>query len=160
LLGLFALGVFLLPAALPDGKYASLYPFDCTLVILGSLCVVLPACDADLPSAGGQGDARGPRLPGWAMTALAFVGIHSYSIYLWHAYFGPPISRRLLEAVAPSLGDSGPATLLRLATYVAVAVALGVVASWIIEKPFLALRERLFPRGGALQATAISAPRT
>jgi peptidoglycan/LPS O-acetylase OafA/YrhL len=141
-LAALAVGAFALPAAFPGGDYSVIYPFDCTLVTLGSACAVLLAYFADLAPTGGP--AR--RVRGWLVAGLAFVGFYSYSIYLWHGYFGPSLTKRLLEAAGSPVGGSGPTTLAHLAAFVAVCVALGVVAYWLVERPALAVRERLFPR--------------
>ena len=71
-----------------------------------------------------------------AWRPLAFVGAYSYSIYLWHIpvrFFG--------------LGwlphDAAPLT--RAAAYLALSIITGIVAAGLVERPFLALRDRLFP---------------
>jgi peptidoglycan/LPS O-acetylase OafA/YrhL len=67
---------------------------------------------------------------------LAFIGAYSYSIYLWHIpvrFFG--------LAWVPS--NAAPLT--RSAAYLASAIVFGIVAAWVVERPFLALRDRLFP---------------
>ena len=71
-----------------------------------------------------------------AWRPLAFVGAYSYSIYLWHIpvrYFGLGWLPR----------DAAPLT--RAAAYLAVSIVVGIVAAWLVERPFLALRDRLFP---------------
>ena len=75
---------------------------------------------------------------------LAFVGYYSYPIYLWHIDATRPVLR-LLDRVA--LGSLPPELrwLCAFATYVLVAVASGVVFGLLLEKPSLALRDRLFP---------------
>jgi len=72
--------------------------------------------------------------PRWR--ALAFVGAHSYSIYLWHIpirYFG--------LAWVPR--DWPPAVSVPI--YFALSIAAGVLAAKLVETSFLALRDRLFP---------------
>ena len=149
LLVLIAVGVFVLPVLLPDGKYESIYPFDCSLAILGSAAIVVLAYFADRPSA-----ERGTGLGyvGYLSKGLAFIGFYSYSIYLWHGYFGPPITKRLLETARLPIGGSGLATLAHFAVYLFVTVFLGVLAYWLIERPFLGIRDRLFPRHTAVSA--------
>jgi peptidoglycan/LPS O-acetylase OafA/YrhL len=157
LLALIALGSLFLPLLFPDGSYKSVYPFDCTIVMLGSVCAVLLAYFADHPQASGSASGRGRTWVGlFFVRILAFVGVYSYSIYLWHGYFGPPFSKRLLDAAHVSIGGTGMSTLLHLAVYLGVAVALGVIASWLIERPFLALRDRLFPSRQAIKSSAAS----
>ena len=67
---------------------------------------------------------------------LAFLGIHSYSIYLWHMpvrFFG--------------LGwvPRGASPFVQAGAYLVLSIVVGIVAARIIEAPFLALRDRLFP---------------
>lgn len=75
-----------------------------------------------------------------AVRMLAFVGVHSYPIYLWHltVFLAFPL-------VATS--QFGMATGYLTASFggIAVAVAVGFAASWTVEIPFLRLRERLLP---------------
>ncbi len=73
---------------------------------------------------------------GWNWRPLALVGTHSYSIYLWHI----PIRFLGLDWVSPNC----PVPLV-ISIYLFVAIAVGIAASTIIETPFLAWRDRLFP---------------
>jgi peptidoglycan/LPS O-acetylase OafA/YrhL len=71
-----------------------------------------------------------------AWRPLAVIGAYSYSIYLWHIpvrFFGLAWLPR----------DAGPLT--RGAAYLALSIVVGILAAWLIEGPFLALRDRLFP---------------
>jgi peptidoglycan/LPS O-acetylase OafA/YrhL len=67
---------------------------------------------------------------------LARIGFYSYSIYLWHY----PIS----TIAMPNLLPTG-AVWLRLSVYVALCLIVGVGAAFLVEVPFLRLRDRLFP---------------
>ena len=71
-----------------------------------------------------------------AWRPLAFLGAYSYSIYLWHIpvrFFGLSWLPR----------DAAPLT--RSAAYFALCIVTGILAAWLIERPFLAVRDRLFP---------------
>jgi len=75
-----------------------------------------------------------------AWRPLAFLGAYSYSIYLWHLpvrFFGLSWLPR----------DADPLT--RAAAYLALSVVVGIVAAWLVERPFLALRDRFFPTRSA-----------
>jgi peptidoglycan/LPS O-acetylase OafA/YrhL len=72
----------------------------------------------------------GPPLPA---RPLAFVGFYSYPIYLWHMAVRDALGGAL-ETLPPVVGA---------ALYVGAAVVVGVVLGWLVERPFLALRERL-----------------
>ena len=80
---------------------------------------------------------------GWSFRPLAFVGFHSYSIYLWHI----PVSYLVLPYLANKRTEPG----LFLAYYLVVAIAVGIILTWLIEQPGLRLREKWFgnaKRGG------------
>jgi peptidoglycan/LPS O-acetylase OafA/YrhL len=90
---------------------------------------------------------------GWAGTLLvgrparliAVIGLHSYSIYLWHIN---PVRYALIgaltEKLKPFLGLTGQWIVLTT-TYLAVSLLTGIVLGKLIEKPALLLRDRLFP---------------
>jgi peptidoglycan/LPS O-acetylase OafA/YrhL len=63
--------------------------------------------------------------------ALAFVGVYSYSIYLWQFIAG------FIAAVLPSW--------MRFPSYLALAIGIGVLTAKLVEFPALRLRDRFFP---------------
>jgi peptidoglycan/LPS O-acetylase OafA/YrhL len=82
----------------------------------------------------------------WPARLLAFVGVYSYSIYLWHIDFAYRIVDSLMRAgflahAVPSVRWS-----IFMAGYIFAAVAFGVLFGRCIERPALALRDRLLPR--------------
>ncbi len=85
-----------------------------------------------------------------AWRPLAFIGAQSYSIYLWHIpvrFFGLGWLPR----------DAAPLT--RAAAYLALSIVTGIIAAWLGERPFLALRDRLFPtRSQPAPSSVASAP--
>jgi peptidoglycan/LPS O-acetylase OafA/YrhL len=76
---------------------------------------------------------------------IAYVGTHSYSIYLWHRDTTWSAYELALE-LGQKLGLPGPVTwLLHTTAYTAAAVLGGIVLGIVIETPVQHIRERLFP---------------
>ena len=71
---------------------------------------------------------------------LAFIGLYSYSIYLWHGW---------IVLLLPHSNASG------FAACMLASIALGIVMAKLIEYPLLGLRDRLVPAG---QRQPIPAP--
>ncbi|SEC04755.1 acyltransferase family protein [Terriglobus roseus] len=72
--------------------------------------------------------------------SVAWIGLYSYGIYLWHVSVGDPISRllaRLPHTLSPLVVD-----LIKMA----IGIALGIVMSELVEIPMLRLRDRIFPK--------------
>ena len=75
--------------------------------------------------------------------AFAYVGMYSYSIYLWHVAIVAHVLGAIL-AVAPVHATPALQTVL----YVALSIGIGVLMARIVEFPALALRNRMFPAAG------------
>jgi peptidoglycan/LPS O-acetylase OafA/YrhL len=74
-------------------------------------------------------------------SAFAFVGVYSYSIYLWHGPTGawfPGLMRRTVHFPTSRLGI--------FAAYTIGSIAIGIAMSRLLEYPMLHLRDRLFPQ--------------
>jgi peptidoglycan/LPS O-acetylase OafA/YrhL len=70
---------------------------------------------------------------------LAFIGMYSYSIYLWHfavRLWAPSVARFIFHV------KTGPQTSSML--YVTVSIAFGILMSRLVEYPVLRLRDRIF----------------
>jgi peptidoglycan/LPS O-acetylase OafA/YrhL len=66
-------------------------------------------------------------------SSIGFIGIYSYSIYLWHL----PVQNILLRYIPNMVVES--------MIYIILSLAVGIGMSLLIEKPILKLRERFFP---------------
>jgi len=78
---------------------------------------------------------------------FAFVGMYSYSIYLWHgpcAAWLPGLIRRTIRFPT---GQNG-----RFTVYFVGSLLLGITMSRLVEYPVLRLRETLFPDTGIVRA--------
>lgn len=90
-------------------------------------------------------------------TAFAFVGVYSYSIYLWHGPAGawfPGLVRRVTHL---PMGKTSA-----FAAYFAGSLIIGIAMSRLIEYPILHLRDRLFPQPSQVVAVTpeVSVPST
>ena len=76
--------------------------------------------------------------------AIAYLGRHSYSIYLWHL--------TVIVNVWRFTDGPGITTPGRFAAMVGLSVLVGVAAAKLVELPFLRVRDRFFPAVGRLPA--------
>ena len=89
------------------------------------------------------------RTVGLVGNAAAYVGMYSYSIYLWHGPVGawlPGLFRRTLGFPTGSYG--------RFAVYFAGSLVIGIAMSKLVEYPVLRLRDRLFPNSQIVPVAA------
>jgi peptidoglycan/LPS O-acetylase OafA/YrhL len=87
-----------------------------------------------------------------AYRLVAWIGVYSYGIYLWHSLALAPgeiLIRKLAAFHVPTLA----AWALVLAAQFGIAIVIGYVTTRAIEFPFLKIRDALFPakRKGALE---------
>lgn len=78
---------------------------------------------------------RAPPLVRYVLKLLGFIGLSSYSIYLWHLNSKEITTNMLPDGINPNIS-----TLM----YVGVSILLGVFMFYLIEKPSMLLRDRLF----------------
>jgi peptidoglycan/LPS O-acetylase OafA/YrhL len=113
------------------------------LLTLGYACILISVIHTPI-----GGVWRRPML--W----LTPVGVYSYSIYIWHH----DLARIPMWWVQRlGFGEGWPASVrwsIGMAIYLALAYGTAVVLSKLIEKPALALRDRLFPGRAAPLAAA------
>jgi peptidoglycan/LPS O-acetylase OafA/YrhL len=81
-----------------------------------------------------------PRLLRSLTQCLAYVGLFSYSIYLWHEPYGRAVALRVY-GVHGSHYDYA----ITMLVFIIGAVVLGIVSYKLIESPFLSLRNAWFP---------------
>jgi peptidoglycan/LPS O-acetylase OafA/YrhL len=93
------------------------------------------------------------RLGKWVSPAaklIAWVGVYSYGIYLWHVSLIGILERIVGRRLLALFGDrNGLAWLVSVLAITIGAVVVGVVASKIIEWPVLRFRDRFFPSRSA-----------
>jgi peptidoglycan/LPS O-acetylase OafA/YrhL len=77
---------------------------------------------------------------------LCFIGVHSYSIYLWHV----PVEK-ILKLIDPFSTLTTAGYLGSVALYVSTSIFIGVLMAKAIELPIIKIRNRKFPsRSGSL----------
>lgn len=86
---------------------------------------------------------------------LQLIGRYSYSIYLWH--MGVLVwSRTLISHLVGQTDSYGD---LKVLTYAALVIPVGIVAGHLVEIPVLAVRDRFFPsRSDELKSLAAEEP--
>ena len=80
-------------------------------------------------------------VPGRTVRWMAAIGAYSYGIYLWHL----PYARRVCDPIEKALANLPAGAVLYAVSFVAVSVAGGVVAYYLIERPCLRWRDRHIP---------------
>lgn len=101
------------------------------------------AAGADVANARGR--------PAWLLRAVAFIGISSYSTYLWHW----PFAEVLLRDVPLGAVNGHPAgSLVRVTAFVVIAIGMGIVSFVLVERPALAWRRRWLAHGRSMASAA------
>jgi peptidoglycan/LPS O-acetylase OafA/YrhL len=84
-----------------------------------------------------------------AAAIMAWVGVYSYGIYLWHVTVFGIASREIGGRVAAVLGTNAAGWMISAVSVCAAAVLVGAMATRLVEEPVLRLRDRLFPSRSA-----------
>jgi peptidoglycan/LPS O-acetylase OafA/YrhL len=106
--------------------------FGLTGIALGFIFIVAWAVVRTPESKMGQRVAAG----------FASIGLYSYSIYLWHT------------AIADAFISHPPSTFLKFWSYILCCIVGGMAMAYLVEIPYLRLRDRLFPAGTIDNAVA------
>lgn len=116
------------------------WTFGYNFLYVGYGCLLLAIIHTPL-DAGWMGRLLGSRLA----RLVAFIGYYSYSIYLWHMDLAVyRMSGLLKHGMFVRLPQSA-SWLLATPLYACMAIVIGVLLGILIERPSLALRNRLFP---------------
>lgn len=134
---LAAAAALVAPMAVLEIERRFVWTVGYSLLYLGFGCLLLSLTYTPL----GQG-AVGRVLASRPARLVAWVGFYSYSIYIWHLPLVAMVHR--IDPLLARWPPAGRAAVI-VALYFAVACGVGVIMAWLIERPALALRERLFP---------------
>jgi peptidoglycan/LPS O-acetylase OafA/YrhL len=133
---LFAVGTLCLLTAFffPLRWTTFMCTYGFTLLYFGSGCLLVSSLGIPTPA-------------NFFANAIAYIGSHSYSIYLWHmpvAIWGTALVAKLFSYDRNWFNYAF--------TYLAGSIVFGISMALLVEFPFLRLRDRLFPsRGAALR---------
>ncbi|MEI8195594.1 MAG: acyltransferase [Phycisphaerae bacterium] len=114
-----------------------------TMLYLGYGCILLAALAMRIDW---LSQARGLlKIPAHALRAIAWVGLFSYPIYLWHLDLGRFPVLYLLDTEVLDRLPAELRWLLATTLYLSLAIAGSALIGKLIERPMLLLRDRLFP---------------
>ncbi|MCM2279149.1 MAG: acyltransferase [Oligoflexia bacterium] len=120
--------LLMLPCFLKGFGGWHVYSFGLTFLYLGSGALLLSLLGTPNTS---------PVLRSLPARAIAAIGLHSYSIYVWHVIAKDAVARLPL------------APLTERGVYLAVALGLGIAMGKLVEWPLLRMRDRILPPSGA-----------
>jgi peptidoglycan/LPS O-acetylase OafA/YrhL len=133
------------------GEHRWIWTIGYTMLYVGYGCILV-ACVYTAPGDGPLGKI----LFSLPARIFAWIGVFSYSIYLWQADLGTIPVRHYIMPYLPKHPTSMNWAL-STGAYLGVTIATGIIMSKLIEMPVLALRDRLFP--GRIPIPTRPAPR-
>ena len=115
------------------GVAAATYTWGFTFAAIGSAAAVMWTWFASTHD----------KKPGILAKGMAWIGVYSYSIYLWHIPLGRSMVVKfgLLVSGNPAWGN----TWIGMTVYLVFSISLGVAGYFLIERPALHLRDKIFP---------------
>lgn len=132
--------LLVLPLAFFDDSTPFAHTIGFTLLFIGYGCILL----AFVSTAEGSGHLATVIFSPIGR-CLAFAGVFSYAIYLWHIDFALAVLVHRLDWIVPATAPGALRWTVALLIYIPLATAAGVVMTKLIENPVLNLRNRLWP---------------
>jgi peptidoglycan/LPS O-acetylase OafA/YrhL len=137
--------LLLAPMLFFDKEHPLVQTIGFTLCYLGYGCILMAVTSG--------GDAWDHAIA----RAVGFVGLYSYSIYLWFEDLArTPVGMSVNRGLLASLPAEARWLVAQL-SYFALAVTMGCVMSVLIERPMLKLRDRLVPARSKAETLAVEA---
>ncbi len=135
----------------PEAVWTRTVGLSLTLLGSAAFLIALFASEAD-----DLGRARPVLEP--PIRVLCWVGVFSYAIYLWHIAATGAFENLTERIVMPWAGDGQLGWLISAAIVCVGILAVGIVASVVVERPMLRIHERVAPsRASALPTAATAA---
>lgn len=147
-LGLFLLGLtLLLPVFILKWTHFFVATVGITFLYIGYGCILLTILNTPL----GVG-LEGKLLNSPIGKAVAWVGLYSYPIYVWHILIAQlPIASLQTSTVLVSLPVE-VRWIVSTIVFALISIYGGALLGKLIERPFLALRDRIFPSRSVAKA--------
>jgi peptidoglycan/LPS O-acetylase OafA/YrhL len=130
--------VFMMPAWYEGRNQYSLKTIGLTMTYLSYACLLVAFVNADP-----KGSMLGKVLASPPARMLAWIGTLSYGMYLWHFQIGNVVTSHVLAFVPLSQGARY--WVIGTIIHVSSAILLGLLSTILIERPMLALREKIAP---------------
>lgn len=120
------------------GTSAFMWSVGLTMLYIGYGFLLLAMVYTDI-----NGGLLGKMLSGWVARLTAWIGIYSYTIYLWFGILGSKPTAVVFSKV--KIADPTLNWVCQSFTYLAFSIISGVFMAKLVDKHALAARERLFP---------------